>query len=319
MGKKLIIGSSGQIGTELILALAKIYGEDQIIATDINPKAKDKIGGILFHQMDVLDVDHLESVVKENQVSEIYLLAALLSAVSEQKIRSAWDLNMNGLFNVLELARRGIIEKVFWPSSIAVFGPSSPKKNTPQNAILEPTTVYGISKCAGERWCDYYFKKFGVDVRSIRYPGIISYKSKPGGGTTDYAVEIFHEALANSKYTCFIDKDIYLPMMYMDDAIRATIELMQVEKGVFTAFKSYNVSAESFSPSEIAKEILQFIPDFEITYAPDFRNDIALSWPSSINDDEARHDWGWHEQYDIKKMTEKMISGINSNFNVISS
>ena len=319
MGKKLIIGSSGQIGTELILALAKIYGEDQIIATDINPNAKDKIGGILFHQMDVLDVNHLESVVKENQVSEIYLLAALLSAVSEQKIRSAWDLNMNGLFNVLELARKGMIEKVFWPSSIAVFGPSSPKKNTPQNAILEPTTVYGISKCAGERWCDYYFTKFGVDVRSIRYPGIISYKSKPGGGTTDYAVEIFHEALANSKYTCFIDQDIYLPMMYMDDAIRATIELMSVDKGVFPAFKSYNVSAESFSPSEIAKEIMQFIPDFKITYSPDFRNDIALSWPSSINDDEARHDWGWQEQYDIKKMTEKMISGINSNLNVISS
>jgi len=261
----------------------------------------------------------LARVVKEYKISEVYLLAALLSAVSESKIKSAWDLNMNGLFNVLELARQGQINKVFWPSSIAVFGPTSPKENSPQQSILEPTTVYGISKSAGERWCDYYHQKFDVDVRSIRYPGIISYKSLPGGGTTDYAVDIFHEAIKHHRYCCFIEKDVYLPMMYMDDAIRATLELMQVEKSTLSTFKSYNIASLSFSPDDIAKEISTYIPDFKINYSPDFRNKIAKSWPSSINDQDARKDWGWKEEFDLKKMTLKMMEGIKINYSLASS
>ncbi|MAL21156.1 MAG: NAD-dependent epimerase [Crocinitomicaceae bacterium] len=319
MGKKLVIGSSGQIGTELIHTLTKIYGENQVVATDIYPKQEGKHDGVLFLKMDVLDSIHLASVVKEYEISEVYLLAALLSAVSESKIKSAWDLNMNGLFNVLELARQGQIKKVFWPSSIAVFGPTSPKENSPQQSILEPNTVYGISKSAGERWCDYYHQKFNVDVRSIRYPGIISYKSLPGGGTTDYAVDIFHEAIKHQRYSCFIEKDVYLPMMYMDDAIRATIELMQVEKSTLSTFKSYNIAALSFSPDDIAKEISTYIPDFKINYSPDFRNKIAKSWPSSINDQDARKDWGWKQEFDLKKMTLKMIEGIKSNNSLVSS
>ena len=319
MGKKLVIGSSGQIGTELILTLTKIYGETQVVATDIYPKHKGKHDGVFFLKMDVLDANYLASVVKEYKISEVYLLAALLSAVSESKIKSAWDLNMNGLFNVLELARQGQIKKVFWPSSIAVFGPTSPKENSPQQSILEPTTVYGISKTAGERWCDYYHQKFNVDVRSIRYPGIISYKSLPGGGTTDYAVDIFHEAIKHHRYSCFIEKDVYLPMMYMDDAIRATIELMQVEKSNLSTFKSYNIASLSFSPDDIAKEISTYIPDFKINYSPDFRNKIAKSWPSSINDQDARKDWGWKEEFDLKKMTLKMIEGIKTNNSLASS
>ena len=319
MGKKLVIGSSGQIGTELIHALTKIYGKNQVVATDIYPKHKGNHDGVLFLKMDVLDASHLVRVVKEHNISEVYLLAALLSAVSESKIKSAWDLNMNGLFNVLELARKGQIKKVFWPSSIAVFGPTTPKEDSPQHAILEPTTVYGISKSAGERWCDYYHQKFNIDVRSIRYPGIISYKSLPGGGTTDYAVDIFHEAIKYQRYTCFIEKDVYLPMMYMDDAIRATIELMQVDKAALSTFKSYNISAISFSPEEIAKEIRTQISNFEINYSPDFRNDIAKSWPSSINDQEARKDWGWKEEFDLTRMTLEMIEGIRSNKSLVSS
>ena len=319
MGKKLVIGSSGQIGTELIHALTKIYGKNQVVATDIYPKHKGNHDGVLFLKMDVLDASHLVRVVKEHNISEVYLLAALLSAVSESKIKSAWDLNMNGLFNVLELARKGQIKKVFWPSSIAVFGPTTPKEDSPQHAILEPTTVYGISKSAGERWCDYYHQKFNIDVRSIRYPGIISYKSLPGGGTTDYAVDIFHEAIKHQRYTCFIEKDVYLPMMYMDDAIRATIELMQVDKAALSTFKSYNISAISFSPEEIAKEIRTQISNFEINYSPDFRNDIAKSWPSSINDQEARKDWGWKEEFDLTRMTLEMIEGIRSNKSLVSS
>jgi len=319
MGKKLVIGSSGQIGTELIHALTKIYGKNQVVATDIYPKHEGNHDGVLFLKMDVLDASHLVRVVKEHNISEVYLLAALLSAVSESKIKSAWDLNMNGLFNVLELARQGHIKKVFWPSSIAVFGPTTPKEDSPQHAILEPTTVYGISKSAGERWCDYYHQKFNIDIRSIRYPGIISYKSLPGGGTTDYAVDIFHEAIKHQSYTCFIEKDVYLPMMYMDDAIRATIELMQVDKSALSTFKSYNISALSFSPEEIAKEIRTQISNFEINYSPDFRNDIAKSWPSSINDQEARKDWGWKEKFDLTRMTLKMIEGIRSNNSLVSS
>ncbi len=319
MGKKLVIGSSGQIGTELIHALTKIYGKNQVVATDIYPKHEGNHDGVLFLKMDVLDASHLVRVVKEHNISEVYLLAALLSAVSESKIKSAWDLNMNGLFNVLELARQGHIKKVFWPSSIAVFGPTTPKEDSPQHAILEPTTVYGISKSAGERWCDYYHQKFNIDVRSIRYPGIISYKSLPGGGTTDYAVDIFHEAIKHQRYTCFIEKDVYLPMMYMDDAIRATIELMQVDKAALSTFKSYNISAISFSPEEIAIEIRTQISNFEINYSPDFRNDIAKSWPSSINDQEARKDWGWKEEFDLTRMTLEMIEGIRSNKSLVSS
>lgn len=315
MGKKLVIGSSGQIGTELIYALTKMHGDNQVVATDIHPKHEGIYEGVQFVKMDVLDSSHLASVVKKHQISEVYLLAALLSAVSESKIKSAWDLNMNGLFNVLELARQGLIKKIFWPSSIAVFGPSSPKENAPQNALLEPTTVYGISKSAGERWCAYYHQKFNIDVRSIRYPGIISYKSLPGGGTTDYAVDIFHEAIKHQHYNCFIEKDVYLPMMYMDDAIRATIELMHADKTKLSPFQSYNISAISFSPNDLVEEIKTHIPDFKVNYKIDFRNNIAKSWPSSIDDQQARKDWGWKEEYDLRKMAFKMIDGIRSNNN----
>ena len=311
MGNKLVIGSSGQIGVELIEQLSEIHGSNNVIASDIKPRLKNKIKGIEYLTLDVLDKSKLLEVVKRYNIKEVYLLAALLSAVAEKNIQFAWDLNMQGLFNVLDLAKEKYINKIFWPSSIAVFGPTSPKLHTPQTTILEPSTVYGISKMAGERWCEYYFLKFGVDVRSLRYPGIISYKSPPGGGTTDYAVEIFHAAVNKENYKCFIEKDITLPMIYMDDAIRATIELMNIDRKNLTINSSYNLSGMSFAPNEIADELKKHYPNFKMTYEKDFRNDIAVTWPSLIDDSLARKDWNWNHEYDLRKTTIEMLKGIS--------
>jgi nucleoside-diphosphate-sugar epimerase len=311
MGNKLVIGSSGQIGVELIEQLSKIHGPKKVIGSDIKPVLSSKVEGVEYLLLDVLNKAKLLKVIKDYNISEVYLLAALLSAVAEKNVQLAWDLNMQGLFNVLELAKDKHIHKIFWPSSIAVFGPTSPKLNTPQTTILEPSTVYGISKMAGERWCEYYFLKFGVDIRSLRYPGIISYKSPPGGGTTDYAIEIFHAAITKGKYQCFIDENVTLPMIYMDDAIRATIELMNIDRNRLTINSSYNLSGMSFSPNEIANELKKHFPTFKMTYDKDFRNEIALSWPSVIDDSSAREDWNWNHQFDLTATTKEMLKGIS--------
>ena len=312
MGKKLVIGSSGQIGVELIEQLAKDFGANQVIAADIKSVLHEKTVGVEYVLLDVLDKEKLFKIVKEHNISEIYLLAAMLSAVAEKNIQLAWDLNMKGLFNILDLAKEKHIEKIFWPSSIAVFGPTSPKVNTPQSTLLEPSSVYGISKISGERWCEYYFLKYGVDVRSLRYPGIISYKSPPGGGTTDYAIEIFHAAINHGVYNSFIAQDVTLPMIYMKDAIRATMEIMQADRKQLTINSSYNLAAISFNPEEIANEIKLLFPELKITYSPDFRNKIALSWPSIIDDSFARNDWGWKHNFDLKKTTLEMVNGIKN-------
>jgi len=312
MGKKLVIGSSGQIGVELIEQLAKDFDPNQVIAADIKLVSEGKTLGVEYITLDVLDKEKLFEIIKQHNISEVYLLAAMLSAIAEKNIQLAWDLNMKGLFNILDLAKEKHIEKIFWPSSIAVFGPTSPKLNTPQTTLLEPSTVYGISKMSGERWCEYYFLKYGVDVRSLRYPGIISYKSPPGGGTTDYAIEIFHAAINHGFYDSFIAKEVTLPMVYMQDAIRATMEIMQVERKKLTINSSYNLAAISFSPEEIANEIKLLFPEFQITYSPDFRNNIALSWPSVIDDSFARNDWGWEHNFDLKKTTLEMVNGIKN-------
>ena len=312
MGKKLVIGSSGQIGVELIEQLAKDFGPNQVIAADIKLVSEGKTLGVEYITLDVLDKEKLFEIIKQHNISEVYLLAAMLSAIAEKNIQLAWDLNMKGLFNILDLAKEKHVEKIFWPSSIAVFGPTSPKLNTPQTTLLEPSTVYGISKMSGERWCEYYFLKYGVDVRSLRYPGIISYKSPPGGGTTDYAIEIFHAAINDGFYDSFIAKEVTLPMVYMQDAIRATMEIMQVERKKLTINSSYNLAAISFSPEEIANEIKLLFPEFQITYSPDFRNNIALSWPSVIDDSFARNDWGWEHNFDLKKTTLEMVNGIKN-------
>jgi nucleoside-diphosphate-sugar epimerase len=316
MGKKLVIGSSGQIGVELIEQLAKDFGANQVIATDIKSVLNGKNLGVEYVTLDVLDIENLFKIIKEHNVSEVYLLAAMLSAVAEKNIQLAWDLNMKGLFNILDLAKEKHIEKIFWPSSIAVFGPTSPKLNTPQSTLLESSTVYGISKMSGERWCEYYFLKYGVDVRSLRYPGIISYKSPPGGGTTDYAIEIFHAAINQGFYDSFISHEVTLPMIYMKDAIKATMEIMRADRKTLSINSSYNLAAISFNPAEIANEIKLLFPEFKITYSPDFRNKIALSWPSIIDDSVARKDWGWKHEFDLKKTILEMINGIkNSVFN----
>ena len=312
MGKKLVIGSSGQIGVELIEQLAKDFDPNQVIAADIKLVSEGKTLGVEYITLDVLDKEKLFEIIKQHNISEVYLLAAMLSAIAEKNIQLAWDLNMKGLFNILDLAKEKHIEKIFWPSSIAVFGPTSPKLNTPQTTLLEPSTVYGISKMSGERWCEYYFLKYGVDVRSLRYPGIISYKSPPGGGTTDYAIEIFHAAINHGFYDSFIAKEVTLPMLYMQDAIRATMEIMQVDRKKLTINSSYNLAAISFSPEEIANEIKLLFPEFQITYSPDFRNNIALSWPSIIDDSFARNDWGWKHNFDLKKTTLEMVNGIKN-------
>jgi nucleoside-diphosphate-sugar epimerase len=316
MGKKLVIGSSGQIGVELIEQLAKEFGANQVIASDIKSVFDKKNSAVEYVTLDVLDKEKLFKTIKDHNISEVYLLAAMLSAIAEKNIQLAWDLNMKGLFNILDLAKEKHIEKIFWPSSIAVFGPTSPKLNTPQSTLLEPSTVYGISKMSGERWCEYYFLKYGVDVRSLRYPGIISYKSQPGGGTTDYAIEIFHAAINQGFYNSFISYEVTLPMIYMKDAIRATMEIMRADRKTLSINSSYNLAAISFNPAEIANEIKFLFPEFKITYSPDFRNEIALSWPSIIDDSVARKDWGWKHEFDLKKTILEMVNGIkNSVFN----
>ncbi|AVR45019.1 NAD-dependent epimerase [Christiangramia fulva] len=309
-GRILIIGACGQIGTELTLKLREIYGEDKVIASDIREGAEELMQSGTFIKADAKNKEQLENIIRENQIKDVYLMAAMLSATAEKAPMQAWDLNMNSLFHVLNFAKEGLINKIFWPSSIAVFGPSTPKDATPQTTVMEPTTVYGISKLTGERWCEYYYNKFGVDVRSIRYPGIISYKTLPGGGTTDYAIDIFHEAVKTRKYTSFLAKDAALPMMFMDDAIKATIEIMQAPEENIHIRSSYNLAAISFTPEILAGEIKKHFSDFEINYDPDFRQKIAESWPSSIDDSAARKDWGWQHDYDLEKMTDIMIEGV---------
>jgi nucleoside-diphosphate-sugar epimerase len=310
--KILVIGASGQIGVELTLALRKIYGASQVIASDLREENELLHGTGPYVSMDVMNKEMLHVQVIRQGVTQIYLLAAILSATGEKNPHLAWHLNMQGLLNVLDIAREEKLSKVYWPSSIAVFGPSSPKINCPQQTIIEPTTVYGISKYAGEFWCNYFHLKFGVDVRSLRYPGLISYKSAPGGGTTDYAVEIYHEALAEKHYDCFLEKDTYLPMMYMPDAIRSTIELMEAPAAKITTRTSYNISGMSFSPKEIAAEIKKHIPSFTISYQPDYRQQIANSWPQSIDDSVAAADWGWKPEYNLERMTRDMLENLQA-------
>jgi len=302
----LVIGSNGQIGTELVTELRNQYGDSTVIATDIKPAHPAIDGTGPFYQVDVLDFQSVSDLIRKHNVKQAYLLAALLSATAEQKVKSAWRLNMEGLLGVLEIAREQNF-RLFWPSSIAVFGPTTPRVNTPQYTITEPNTVYGISKLAGERWCEYYFQKFGVDVRSLRYPGLIGWKSEPGGGTTDYAVHIFHEAIRNRSYESFLSEDTLLPMMYMPDALRATIGIMQAPAEKIKIRSSYNVAAMSFSPRDIAAEIAKHIPGFTISYNPDSRQQIADSWPQSFDDSCARNDWGWKHEYDLAKMTDDML------------
>ncbi|WP_071840020.1 NAD-dependent epimerase/dehydratase family protein, partial [Sediminibacterium salmoneum] len=305
--KILVIGACGQIGVELTLALRKQYGNNNVIASDLreeNPLLK---GTGPYVSMDVMNKEMLHVQVIRQNITQIYLLAAILSATGEKNPNLAWHLNMQGLLNVLDIAREEKLHKVYWPSSIAVFGPTSPKQLCPQQTIIEPTTVYGISKYAGEFWCNYYHQRYGVDVRSIRYPGLISYKSAPGGGTTDYAVEIYLEAIEKQKYTCFLSEDTYLPMMYMPDAIRATMELMEAPADKISVRTSYNVAGMSFSPKEIAESIKAQVSDFEMGYKPDSRQAIADSWPQSIDDSVANKDWGWKPQYDLSLMTKDML------------
>jgi nucleoside-diphosphate-sugar epimerase len=308
--KILVIGASGQIGVELTLELRKIYGGAQVIASDLREENALLKGTGPYVSLDVMNKEMLHVQVIRQNITQIYLLAAILSATGEKNPNLAWSLNMQSLLNVLEIAKDEHLHKVYWPSSIAVFGPTSPKRECPQQTIIEPITVYGISKYAGEFWCNYYNHRYGLDVRSLRYPGLISYKSEPGGGTTDYAVEIFYAALEEKRYKCFLKKDTYLPMMYMPDAIRATIELMEAPSAAITIRTSYNISGMSFSPSEIAGEIREHIPGFAITYEPDYRQPIAESWPQSIDDSVARKDWKWQPNFDLKNMTSDMLDNM---------
>ncbi|HOZ76912.1 MAG TPA: NAD-dependent epimerase/dehydratase family protein [Ferruginibacter sp.] len=308
----LVIGASGQIGVELTLALRKIYGNNNVVASDLREENDLLKGTGPYVSLDVMNKEMLHVQVIRQNITQIYLLAAILSATGEKNPNLAWSLNMQSLLNVLDIAREEKLFKVFWPSSIAVFGPTSPRVNCPQQTIIEPITVYGISKYAGEFWCNYYNHRYGLDVRSIRYPGLISYKSAPGGGTTDYAVEIFHDALEEKKYECFLTEDTYLPMMYMPDAIKATIELMEAPAASISVRHSYNISGMSFSPKEIATAIKKHIPAFEISYKPDYRQQIADSWPQSIDDSVARKDWGWNEDFNLEKMTADMFANLTN-------
>jgi len=311
MKKILVIGAGGQIGSELVLALRKLFGIDLVIAADVKEDCPAIISDGPYVQMDILDRENVRKYIIEESVTEVYLLAALLSATAEKHPDFAWKLNMEGLFTILDLAKEGYIKKIFWPSSIAVFGLTTPRESTPQYTIMEPTTVYGISKQAGERWCEYYFNKFNVDVRSIRYPGLVSYTSLPGGGTTDYAVDIFYQAKKTNSYNCFLAADTQLPMMYMADAIRATIELMEAPIEQIKIRSAYNLSGCSFTPEQIANDIRKHLPDFSITYNPDFRQEIADSWPKSIDDSCAREDWGWKEEYNESKIVQIMLENVD--------
>ena len=304
MSNILVIGANGQLGSELVTALRLKFGHDNVLATDI--REPDFSDGP-FEILDVMQADKLGKIVEKYQIDEIYHLAAFLSAKAEQHVQVAWDLNMQGLLNVLNIAKENTSIKVYWPSSIGVYGPSTPKQDTPQTTIMEPNTVYGISKLAGERWCEYYHEKYGVDVRSLRYPGLIGYKSLPGGGTTDYAVDIFYKAIQGEAYDCFLKKDTFLPMMYMEDAVNATIAIMEAPADDVKIRSSYNLSSISFSPEEVYNKIKEQYPDFQISYNPDFRQAIADSWPQSIDDSEARGDWGWEYKYDLDRLVDIML------------
>lgn len=310
MGKTkiLLTGAGGQLGSELTSALRAVHGESHVIASDIRQPQGDT-GGI-FEQLDVMQPDQLDALIRKHQITQVYHLAALLSATGEKDPGRAWDLNMQSLLHVLEAARAHGLEKVYWPSSIAAFGPETPKNNTPQQTVMDPSTVYGLSKLAGELWCSYYFRRYGVDVRSLRYPGLIGWKTPPGGGTTDYAVDIFFKAVKEGRFSCFLSADTYLPMMYMDDAIHATISLMEADAGKVRVRTSYNISAMSFCPAQLAATIRKYIPGFTISYEPDFRQTIADSWPRSIDDREARKDWGWQHRFGLEEMTADILRNI---------
>lgn len=308
--KILIIGAGGQIGVELTENLSKIYGNSNVVPSDL--KESSALSNNPFEKLDALDSKALFEIVKKHQITQVYHLAAMLSATGEQNPMFAWKLNMESLFHVLDLAKEKHIKQIYWPSSIAVFGPTTPQQNTPQYTVMEPSTIYGISKQAGERWCEWYFKKFGVDVRSIRYPGLIGWKSAPGGGTTDYAVHIFYEALKTGTYESFLSENTTLPMMCMEDAIRATIELMHAPAENIKIRGGYNLAGLSFSPKDMAEEIKKHIPNFKISYKPDFRQQIADSWPKSIDDSEARKQWGWKENYNLEKLVSAMLENLKT-------
>lgn len=310
MKKILVIGSNGQIGTELVLSLRERYGKEAVFAADLSESCPAIIINGPYVQLDVLQKEAIREYIITNEIKEVYLLAALLSATAEKNPDFAWKLNMEGLFTILDLAKEKHIDKIFWPSSIAVFGPTTPADKTPQYTIMEPSTVYGISKLAGERWCEYYHKKHQVDVRSLRYPGLISYKSPPGGGTTDYAIDIFHKATAGVDYDCFLNETSALPMLFMDDAIRATIELMEAPSEQIKIRSSYNLAGVSFTPKELSEAIKKQLPDFKITYNPDFRQAIADSWPNSIDDAITEQHWGWKARFDLPKIVDEMIKNI---------
>lgn len=308
--KILIIGACGQIGTELTAKLRATYGVNNVVASDIRKLNNDVVNNGIFEVVNALDYNQIEHLIEQYNITDVYLMAALLSATAEKNPAFAWDLNMNSLFHVLNLAKAGKIKKIFWPSSIAVFGPTTPRHNTPQYTIMEPSTVYGISKQTGERWCEYYNKQYGVDVRSIRYPGLISWSTEAGGGTTDYAVDIYHKAITDGKFTSFLSGNTELPMMYMDDAIKATIQIMQAPIEQIKIRSSYNLAAMSFTPKQIGEEIQKQYPNFELSYEPDFRQKIADSWPASIDDTSARQDWGWKNDFDLTTMTEDMFKNL---------
>lgn len=311
----LIIGACGQIGSELTFKLREMYGNDNVVASDISYNNLDVVNSGLFEIVDAMDYASVKICVEKYNIDTVYLMAAMLSATGEKYPMKAWDLNTSSLFHVLNLAKSNVIKKVYWPSSIAVFGPSTPKVNTPQYTTMEPTTVYGITKQVGERWCEYYNQKYGVDVRGIRYPGIISWKTLPGGGTTDYAVEIYHEAIKNKSYECFLSEDTALPMLFMDDAIKATVDIMVADSDAIKIRSSYNLAGITFTPKEIAASIQKYIPDFKITYKPDFRQDIADSWPQSIDDTTAREDWNWSHDYDLDAITKEMLHQLGKKYN----
>jgi len=310
--KILIIGACGQIGSELTMGLRNIYGGANVIASDIREGFPELMDSGPFECIDATNKEQIDAVIHKHSIDVVYLMAAMLSGAAEKNPESAWNLNMTSLLHVLNAAKDGIIQKVFWPSSIAIFGNSTPKKLTPQQTTTEPSTVYGISKLAGERWCEYYKTNFNVDVRSVRYPGIISWKTMPGGGTTDYAVEIYHKALSDQRYECFLSENTRLPMMFMDDAIKATIDLMNIK--TLEEYTAYNIGATDFTPLEITASIQKHLPDFEIVYAPDFRQKIADSWPQSIDDSKARKDWNWQHEYDLGKMTLEMLSKLREKY-----
>jgi len=308
----LILGASGQIGGELTEKLRSMYGNENVIASDIRQGDDFLMNSGPFEIVDATDKEGILAIVKKYQVTQVYLLAAMLSATGEKYPQKAWDLNMTSLLAVLDLAKEKHIKQVYWPSSIAVFGPTTPKQDTPQKTIMEPSTVYGISKISGEFWCNYYHEKYGVDVRSIRYPGIISWKTKPGGGTTDYAVDIFFKAVENGSYKCFLSENTRLPMMYMDDAVNATIQIMQADVNDIKIRTSYNLSAIDFTPKELAAEIQKHIPNFTISYQPDSRQEIADSWPQTINDSSAREDWKWAHKFDLPSMVLDIIKNLQA-------